>query len=44
MPCWGEVFGLTGPRRDETKAARKVHALTRYIAFVQATEPFTVEE
>jgi mono/diheme cytochrome c family protein len=44
MPCWADVFGLTGPRRDEGRTALKVHALTRYVAFIQASEPFTVEE
>ena len=44
MPCWGERFSLTGPRRDEARAALKVHTLTRYIAFIQADEPVTVEE
>jgi mono/diheme cytochrome c family protein len=44
MPCWRDVFGLTGPRRDDGRATLKVHALTRYVAFIQADEPVTVEE
>ncbi len=44
MPCWGDLFSLTGPRREEGRAALKVHTLTRYIAFIQLEEPLTVEE
>jgi mono/diheme cytochrome c family protein len=42
MPCWGAAFSDMSTRRDEARAALKVWTLTKYIAFVQESEPVVV--